>query len=214
MSFSRFKRFQGDIPYDLLIPPLGLDFRSMTPKQAEENFNWFMSIIPERINYFQNRCSNDLGISMDALNFSAESLLPVWRWFLKTAKMEKTPQEELDKMKEGAKIFGESFINWEQFTVTTKLIMRDIGIYVGQCFILNYSNLSWSYKTKPKTSVTVNQPIIAGFRAAYMGNVGDVFFAPFHMTEVQAANLYDNTQTEADLYNIFMKWVALIPKNS
>ena len=205
-------RFKKDVEYDLLAPLLALSFQEMTSKQAEENFRWFVSKIPERMEYFRNRCSNDLKVSIDELNYTADSLILVWRWFLQIARMEKTPKEELEKMKEGAKVFGDSFVNREQFTVATKFIMRDIGMYVGQCYVLNYPNLYWHFKTKPKNSVTVNQPLVAGFRAKYMDKEGAVFFQPIHMVEVRAANFYDKTQKETDLYNIFMKWVEYVPQ--
>ena len=211
-EFENFMRFSNDIKYDLLIPPIGLNFQKMTPKQAKENFDWFISKIPERMNYFRNRCAKDLNILPEELNYSPESLVVIWRWFLKTAKMEKTPKDELEKMKEGAKIFGESFINREQFTVATKFVIRDIGMYVGQVYTINYPLLYWHYRTRPRNSINVNQPLIAGFRAKYIGNEGDVYFQPIHMVEVQAANFYDKSQKETDIYNIFTKWVEYIPK--
>jgi hypothetical protein len=211
-KYENTKRFLKDIEYDLLVPPLGLDFQRMTQKQAEENFDWFISKIPERMAYFRSRCADDLDILPEDLNYSPESLFPVWRWFLKTARMEKTPEEELEKMKEAVRIFGESFINREQFTVATKFIIRDIGMYVGQTYIMTYPQLYWHYRTKPRNSINLNQPLIAGFRAKYMGNEGDVYFQPIHMVEVQAANFFDKSQKETDLYGIFMKWVEYIPK--
>ena len=156
-------RYNKDVQYDLLVPPLGLDFYNMTPKQAKENFEWFISKIPERMEYFRNRCTSDLNIRKESLDYSADSLILIWRWFLKTARMEKTPNEILDKMKQGAKVFGESFINWEQFTVATQFIMRDIGMYIGQSYVLNYPRLYWHYYTKPKNEVNAKQPVVAGF---------------------------------------------------
>lgn len=212
MDFLQYMRFAKDVKYDLLVPPLGLDFYNMTPKQAAENFEWFLAKIPERMEYFRARCSNDLRISSDSLNFTAESLIPVWKWFLHTARMEKTPKEELEKMQEGAKIFGDSFINWEQFTVATKFIMRDIGMYVGQCYVLNYKKLYWHYRTKPKNEVNANQPIIAGFRVKIMNNEGDAVLNPISVVEGQAANFYEKTQDVEDLYKFYTKWAKYIPE--
>lgn len=208
---NNYLRFLRDVKYDLLVPPLGIDYTNMTSKQAKDSFEWFISKIPERMNYFRNRCAQDLNIPVEKLGYTTESLVFVWKWFINTARMEKTPKEELEKMQEAAKIFGESFINREQFTVATKFIMRDIGMYLGECYVLNYPNLYWTYKTKPKSSVTVNQPLIAGFRASYMGKEGDIFFPPIHMVGVQAAKIYDQSQNVQDLYDIFVKWAKSIP---
>ena len=211
-SFRKLIRYIQDVKYDLLVPPLGLDFYNMTPKQAGENFEWFISKIPERMEYFRNRCSRDLKISFEELNYSADSLMPVWRWFLQVARIEKTPQEELEKMEEASKVFGDSFINWEQFTISTRFIMRDIGMYVGQCYVLKYPQLHWHYYTKPKNDIMVKQPLIAGFRARDKEKESDVFFQPIHMVEVQAAKLFSKAQKETDLYDIFIKWMEYIPR--
>lgn len=152
MNLFGLKRFLCHVKYDMPIPPTGLDFFSMTARQGEEHFEWFMSKIPERMDYLKARCAKDLKLSVTELDYSAESLILLWRWFLKTARMERTPKEEIEKMKEGAKIFGESFINRMRFTSTTEYIIHDIGMYVGQCFVLDYPQLYWSYKKGQKQS--------------------------------------------------------------
>lgn len=214
MTIKKYIRFLKDVRYDLLIPPHG-SYMQMTPQQAKENFEFFMEHLPERVEYLRNRCAHDLKISVDKLDYSPESLILIWKWFLKTARTEKTPKEQLEKMKEGAKIFGESYINREQLTVTTHFIVRDIAMYVGQCYILNYPNLCWSYKSsKIKNDVTGNQPMIMGFHMTFNGKEGDVSFFPIHMVGVQAGNIIRHSQNDTDLYNVFVKWMQYIPKTT
>ena len=67
-----------DVPYDLAVPPFGFDYYHMTTKQAKDNYQWFISIIPSRMAYFRNRCAFDLKVSADSLDYSAESLIPIW----------------------------------------------------------------------------------------------------------------------------------------
>lgn len=204
MNQNNILRFKKDIRYDLLVPPLGFDFQGMTSKQAQSNFDWFISKIPERTDYLTTRCSEDLKISRTCLDYTAESLTLIWKWFLQTARVEKPPKEELEKMKVTAKIFGESFINYEQFSVATKYIIRDIGMYTGQCFVLNYPILHWDFRTKPKNSIMVNKPLIAGFSTTYKGRTGELLFEPMQMVEVQAAKIFDKTQDDSDLCNIYL----------
>ena len=106
----------------------------MSKKTAKEAFDWYVAAIPGRMDYFRSRCAHDLKIPVETLDYSAESLIPVWRWFLKTARTEKTPKEELAWMQEGAKIFGESFVVRRVLTVATQFIVRDISMYIGECF--------------------------------------------------------------------------------
>ena len=102
------ERYIRDVEYDLLVPPLGLNYDNLTPKQAKENFNWFISKIPERMEYFKKRCSSDLDIDIDELDYSADSFLHVWRWFLNTALIEKTPEKEIEEMRIKFAHFGDS----------------------------------------------------------------------------------------------------------
>ena len=207
-------RYNRDVEYDLLVSPFGYDFYNMTPKQAGLYFKWFISIIPERMEYFRNRCASDLNIPVITLDYSPDSLIPVWRWFLKTARMEKTPKENLEKMIEGAKIFGESFINWEQFTIATQFIMKDIAMYIGQSYVLNYPQLRWYYYTKPKNEINAKQPVIAGFYFKDQFTEGDATVNPMSIVDGAASGFYDKTQKETDIYSAYMQWVKWIPKTN
>lgn len=206
MNNTNYERYSNDVMYEMDIPPYGLNFQSMTAKQAKENFLWFTSVVPKRMSYFIQRCSTDLNISPNALDYSAKSLKMVWKWFLNTYKTEKTPKDELAKQIEASKIFGDSYINYECFSVATTFIIFDISIYVGQCFVTNHSSLSWDYYTKPKSDVFVNQPIISGFQVNINGCLYPDTFPPMHMTSIRAAKVFNNTQSISDLYDIFVKW--------
>lgn len=201
-----------DIKYDLLIPPHGLDYYHMTKDEAKEDFEWFIEHIPERMDYFRARCASDLRVSQSVLDYSPDSLVPVWKWFLKTARMVPTPKEELERMREGAKIFGDSYVNEKVFSVSTVFIMRDIGMYVGETYIRNYSPLYWSYFTAPKSNVSARKPIIAGFWAWVEGyRSTPAYIDPIDMVEGAASRFYRNSQHEVDLYNRFSSWIKYIP---
>lgn len=210
---QKYLRFQNDVSYDFLIPPYGFDFRSMTPAQAKKNFSWFLDHIPERMEYLCGRCAKDLKISENQLDYSAESLISVWRWFLKFARVEETPRENIEQMEKASEIFGESFINRVQFTVATQYMLHDVGMYLGECFVRNYTALEWTYYTKPKSDVYVNQPTISGFQMTYQGKQGAVSFAPLHMVKVQAAKLFDHTHNDQDVLSIFTYWRKYVPTN-
>jgi hypothetical protein len=211
MQMDNYTRFLNDIRYDLLLPPHGINYAGMTPKVAKEAFEWFVSKIPERMVYFRSRCAYDLNISIDELDYSEESLLLVWKWFLRTARTEDTPDDLLAQMKEKAKIFGSSYINYQQLTPVTHFILRDIAMYVGECYIRNYPCLYWSYRPKPKSSITVNQPVVAGMISEGSGGSKPMFFAVIHMVGVQGGKILMGTQKESDLYNVFLIWKQYIP---
>lgn len=208
---KNFFRFLRDVPYDLLVPPEGCNYRAMTPAQAKRSFAWFLEHIPERMQYMRARCAKDLKIPEERLDYSSESLVFVWRWFIKTARIEKTPQEEVERMEKAAVIFGESYVNRTQFTVATQYILRDVAMYLGQCYVRNYKVLTWSYRTKPKSDVYLNQPLVSGFQSVYEGKCKPLSFPPLHMARVQAAKIFKSTQSSYDLHDIFEYWCQYIP---
>ena len=212
-SVKRFLRFLRDIKYELCVSPLGIDFMEMSPEEAKANFEWFIEKIPERIHYLTQRCAYDLKVSPSVFDLSPNSLIYIWRWFLQTARIEKTPKEELEIMRKQFGHLGESFINKEKLSVSTEFILQDIGMYFGEMFVRNYNSIQWSYRTKPKRYIFVNQPILIGFVDTNYDPPFHDRFAPVHMVGVQAMNMFDKTQNEKDLYNLFMRILRTVPKD-
>lgn len=216
MNISNWMRKIRDVKYDILVYPSAIVPQNMTPEQGEEYCNWFFSKIPERMEYFRRRCALDQLISPDLLDYSPESLVLVWRWFLGIARTEKTPQAYRAAMESGAKIFGESYIPRRVLSVISQFILHDIAMYVGECFVRNKDSLYWCYIPLEKEDICYNQPAVSRFRIVTeiplpkgetMTVEGDADFHPIHMVGVQAARILHGAAKENDLYNIFMKWL-------
>ena len=205
-------RFINDINYDLLVPPLGLDCSKLTPKQAKENFDWFVSKIPERMKYLSSRCASDLKLQIEKLDFSAESILLIWKWFLGKAQIERTPKDEIEQMKRKYAQFGDSWVEYERFSVATEYVIRDIGMYLGQAFVHFSNHIEWGYVTKPKNLVHVNAPILIGFEDYRYTPTFKPQFEPISAVRRQALNLMTKESKESDLYNLFIKWLEYVPK--
>ena len=206
MNITMLHRFLKDIKYNFILPPRGIDFGNMNKKEAAETFMWFMDHLPEKMDYLRFRCSSDLHISIKKLDYSDKSLVLIWRWFLKVARLEDTPREILDTMIEGSKIFGDSYISRKVLSVTTHMIVIDIALYTGECYIRNYPHLCWTYRTAPRDSITINQPVISGMISTYKGKNRPIDFAPIHMVGVQASGILDNSANEEDLINMYQCW--------
>ena len=207
-------RFNRDVRYDLLVPPLGFGFASMTPKQTRENFEWFISKIPERIEYLTNRCAQDLNISVDALDFSPDSLKIIWRWFIRAARIEKTPKDEVAEMEKNFGQLGEHWIIREQLTVVSQFILRDIGMYLGETFIKNHSGIHWGYFMKPKNEVAAKRPVLFGF--IYIdpkdkSKPTNMPLDPIGILDCEGHKIVSKTHKEADLYDIFNERLKFIP---
>jgi len=207
-------RFKKDVQYDLLVPPLGFDFASMTPKQTRENFEWFISKIPERMDYFRNRCASDLNIPMEILDYSPDSLIPVWRWFLKIARIEKTPKDEVAEMERKVGHLGEHWIIRERLTVVSQFILRDIGMYLGETFIKTYISIHWDFFMKPKNEVSAKRPVLFGF--VYVdpkdkSQSTSMPFDPIGILDYEGHKIVSKTQKETDLLDVFLERTKFVP---
>lgn len=208
-------RYLNDIHnYNICLPPYGYNYYNMTPKQARTQYAWFISVIPERVEYLKKRIADDLKVKTDLLDYSADSLKLLWEWFIGIARIEKTPPNELEKMKEGAKVFGESFINYEQFTVVTRYIMRDIAIYIGESFVNNYPMLKWSYCDLPKNYVDSREPVISGFYIKDEFTEGEMFVNPMGIVVGAGSHFFTGKPNKNDIYNSYVDLIRWVPNST
>lgn len=215
------KLFKRTTEYEPLIIQADKPFQEMTKKEADAYYEWFLSKIDERSDYLRGIVSEALNVRIEQLDFTLDSTLLIWKWFLKEAKLAKTPESELDKIRKGLLGQPQSFIDHMvemarvELSIRTEYILRDIGMYIGKMFISNYESLKWTIRYKPKSYIYVNVPIIVGF-------VDDKpeYPKPFHpdlepidLARLSAMKIFDGTQKENDLYERCREWMSIIPVN-
>lgn len=195
------RRFKQDFLYDYAIPPYGFDYQTMTKKEAEEHFNWFLAEIPNRINYLESFCGNKVN-----LDFSYESLIDLWKFFLSVGRTEPIPKDELKELRTQFKAFGDDFVGTEQLSVSTEYLVRDIGIYLSEVYKKNSPEIYWHFTTKPKSYFFVNRPMLTGFVDNNYNPPYKCECDPIHMVGVQAVGLLDGSSDVYDLYNMAVAW--------
>jgi hypothetical protein len=194
--------------YDILIPKLDKNIYELTEKEAALYFEWFMAMLPERVAYVSNICTMELGISADKLDCSPESLLLLWRWFLRRANTETVTYTE--KNKDYKNFPSRIWKNERKLTLETEYILRDVGMYLGETFRNHNPNLYWTYYTQPRRDFFVNHPLLKGFVERAFGQPFEASFEPIHMAGVQAAKIMNKTAKEVDLFNLYNMWVQKI----
>jgi len=194
-------RFKQDFSYDFSISPQGYNYSMMTEHDAESHFNWFLNNISSRIKYLQSFCPDNI-----KLDYSYESLIDLWAFFLNIARTEKIPKNKYNELQKKYSALGDDFIGVRQLTVATEYLARDIGIYLSEIFKKTSSDVYWHFSVKPKSYFFVNRPMLAGF-------VDTDFDPPFlcecdpvHLVGVQASKLLDCQSNIYDLYNIALVW--------
>lgn len=148
--------------YSFLIPPLDKPIDALSKAEAQAFFDWYISKLDERTEYLRSFTGLDL-------DYSSQSLIDLWSWFLKRAEVEKTPEEILTRKKNA--LIEANLPIWEhvlaadsvQLSKETIFIMTDVSMYLGQVFTKNYPSIYWSFYTRPKNDIHVNQPLLLGF---------------------------------------------------
>lgn len=205
--------------YNPLIIPLDKPVEELTKKEAKWYFDWFLANINERSEYLKKKISNDLEYPIEKIDNSFESLRIVWKWFLNIAEVSRTTWRVFDETKKESlghlQNIEEHIMkgSGKDLTVFTRYVLRDIGMYVGKVFIENSPFIEWTYRTTPKTYISVNEPILVGF-IDDNPNYPKPFYPdlnPIALVEVCALNILDKTQQADDLYNTCVKWKNWLP---
>lgn len=165
------KLTQNSRNYNPLIIPINKPFSKLNEEEAEEYFAWFISHVDERSDYLRKKVSESLNLPIELLDFSMESLIFIWRWFLKVAEINKTPKYLLHNIRKELKADGHTkeFIKDTvrqhslELNVFSRYVIRDIGMYVGKMFVTNFPALRWDYHTDTNKDSFANMPQIFGF---------------------------------------------------
>ena len=80
------------------------DFLSFTKREAEIYFNWYIEHIDERIEYLCEYVHSQ-GQSIE-LDFSVNSIIEIWDWYVKQIKIERYTRSELEEI---AKEYNEEY---------------------------------------------------------------------------------------------------------
>ena len=184
--------------YEIVVPPLSKPFKQLSKTEAQAFFDWHMSKLEERIDYLRTHTKLNL-------DYSPKSLVPLWKWFLKRAEIEDTPQARLQtleqKLTQASSPFTETVLreNARQLSFETECIIRDIAMYLGEMFVKSHPSVYWGFYTTPKTDIFVNHPLLLGFPNSTFPERSGVPFEPVHMARVKALRLLDGTAAGDDL---------------
>lgn len=197
------------VAYNILIPPITKNMDQLTKTEAQEYFEWFTGKLVERTEYLRS-------YTKLLLDYSPESLVSLWAWFLRKAEIEATPKAQLEALKKRLIEANSPFVDTilrdrtKQFTLETEYIIRDIGMYWGEIFVNNYPSIYWDYYTKPKRDLFVNRPLLRGFPNEIFPNKEGVAFEPIYMTQVQASRIFNGEESKSDLLRIHRIWESKI----
>lgn len=170
--------------YNYLVSPFDFDsFDNINKKQADEYFRWYISQSGIRIDLLRAFINENHPGRFDPDN-SPDSLVPLWKWF----------EDEI--------LFdGQNPCNAELPGETLKII-TDISFYFAEVVLYNNPGIKWGYFTRPKNRMSVNKPVLVGFKT-------DMDLDPRLVVRNCAYRSLDNKNSE-NLYNIYKNWLEFI----
>lgn len=177
--------------YEFLPQPFEKRVFDLNPTEATAYFDWYMAALSDRVAYVSQICAKELGVSPARLDLSPDSLVLLWKWFRKRAKTQPGPTPANPKQK--------------VLTPETELLLRDVGMYLGETMRRNLPGLYWTHYTAPKNDFFVNQPLLKGFSEPGHPDFEPVF-EPIHMAGVQAMKLLRHESSNYDLCNLYCLW--------
>lgn len=153
--------------YPLMETPFEVKpFDEMTKKEAQQHFEWYIGQIEDRIRLLRSAYEVTGRGSFEDLDFSPESLKPLWKWFLERVEfVDKSPKkirEEQDRMP--AWLRDTVRVSKKEPSRDTLILAMDIAIYFGEIFVRNFERISWGFVTRPKSLAYVNRPVLIGFK--------------------------------------------------
>ena len=165
--------------------------------------------------WLDSRMNLDIGTPVGTLDYSFESLTPLWQWFYGAARFQTISPKIIDGMRNTLKFCGKSVelspVQTLLFTAETRMITFAIGHYVGKCFTDRSPLIKWGTYADPNKPTNI-RPILKGFAVPEESEDFTKPFAPFDAVTSAAETLLRGEYTVNGLQDVCMKWAAYIPQ--
>lgn len=178
-------------------------FEEMNKKEAKQHFDWYISQIPERIEVLKELTEHKI-----SLDYSKESLIPLFAWYLSQITIYKLSDKEIEAELEDLRQYPDFVYEDEKERLLANpvelkkvdyALAMDIAIYYAETIIKNYPQVKWTFFTKPKSFVYLNEPILSN-------EDNEIFYErnPRKLLHVIIQKIKENQVSEQHLYNRFL----------
>ena len=149
--------------YDMVcLPARKKEFKEFSKKEAEIYLKWYISEIDSRI-FILKRFAKEDGCKCN-FDYSPESLIDLWSWFETKIYTEEKSTKELEEEYKKYPEWMHEFISSTKISIETYKIAWDVSVYFGEVLVRNNSELYYGFFSKPKSRMSVNKPVVLGFK--------------------------------------------------
>lgn len=159
--------YRENVMYDMVcLPVREKKFEEFSKREAEIYLKWYISEIDNRILVLKKYAQNDE--CKCKFDYTPESLIDLWSWYeTKIYKEKKTPKELEEEYKKHPDWMYD-YISNTKISIETYKIAGDVSVYFGEVLVRNNSELHYGFFSKPKSRMSVNQPVVLGFKKIWM----------------------------------------------
>jgi len=150
--------------YNIMTAPFEFSsFGNLSKTEAKEFFNWYVSQVEYRITVLEEFILQD-GWQI-ALDYSLESLIPLWDWYETKIHLVNKSEDELQKEYAKYPKWLHSEISPMKISPETLHYGMDIAVYFAEVIIRSScGKIKWGYFTAPRRRMSVNEPVLLGFK--------------------------------------------------
>lgn len=159
----------------------------MTREELVHFFQWFMEIIPARVQELSTLVRSTAGFEFWLPDCAPDSLETLGRWFADQIEII-DPTEPIDE-------------SGNKLTFRTYSLAMDVGIYFSQVLLKNYPMLKWVQPVKHKRFIDYGQPVLVHF--------GRTMLNPPRVVLGFAYGIARNVHVGNELRRIYNYWSAL-----
>lgn len=189
--------------YYLMEPPKWFEnFKQMTHEQAHEYLAWYISEIPKRLDMLMRFYDYLEGAPKDIFDYSRDSLIPLWSWYLDHVNIVPKSRKELREIKKRP-AHVRPFASKTKVELGWKQVALDIGIYFALCLQKYSSKLHWGVQTEPADLMSVNRPVTLGF-------VADKSLDANNIMRVHTSKIVSGISKETALAGTYDAWTKFI----
>jgi len=153
------------VSYEIIDPPFSLVFKELSRKELRGYFDWFLAVIPERIQILADAVRATPGYEHWSPEYSPASLEGLGEWFSNQIQTRLRTEVEMEMIRSRSK--HASYFSADELTDTTISLAFDLAMYIAQVFLKNHPSLRWSQELGSKRNVFYGQPVLIGFSRRY-----------------------------------------------
>ncbi len=188
------------MPYTTIQPPFTLEMTEMSRQELRAYFEWFMSVMPERIEELHKAVNESPEFERWSADGSPSSLDSLGRWFAGQVESRDRTQEEMDEIR--SHLTFPIDVPTKDLTNRTFSLAMDIGMYFAHVMRKNHHSLEWQQPFGSKRFADYGQPVLAGF--------GVVALNPVRVTTVIARGLVHGTDQGDALRKLYNTWSGMV----